>query len=188
MKPHSLSIILRPKERKENKLWDPIALREAILNAFVHNDYTTELAPKFELFPDRILITSYGSLPQGLSEEEFFKGISMPRNIEIMRIFKDLELVEQLGSGVPRILQSYPQSSFYFSDNFIRMTFPKFVLVPKTMEETMEETRGEINGGVNEVLECIQLNPGIRSKTIQTILKMKQRSLERHIEYLRKTD
>ena len=41
-----------------------------------------------------------------------------------MRIFKDLELVEQLGSGVPRILQSYERKCFRFMDNFIRMTFP----------------------------------------------------------------
>lgn len=183
---------ITPKERKENKLWDPIALREAIINAFVHNDYTYELAPKFELFPDRIEITSYGALPQGLSEEEFFQGVSMPRNIEIMRIFKDLDLVEQLGSGIPRILQSYPQSSFHFSENFIRMTFPKFVLVPNNMEETKAEINGGVNGGVSggvsEVLKCIELNPGIRSKTIQTVLQIKQRTLERYLENLRKTD
>ena len=173
---------ITPKERKENKLWDPIALREAILNAFVHNDYTTELAPKFELFPDRIEITSYGSLPQGLSEEEFFKGISMPRNIEIMRIFKDLELVEQLGSGVPRILQSYPQSSFYFSDNFIRMTFPKFVLVPKTMEETMEETRGETS---LFILNLIKLNPEITAAELATRLEISQRGVEYHLKMLK---
>lgn len=42
-----------------------------------------------------------------------------------MRVFKDLELVEQLGSGIPRILQYYDKSCFKFSENFIRMYFPK---------------------------------------------------------------
>jgi len=41
-----------------------------------------------------------------------------------MRIFKDLDLVEYLGSGVPRILESYGKDYFTFSDNFLRMTFP----------------------------------------------------------------
>jgi ATP-dependent DNA helicase RecG len=112
------------KERDELRPWSPIALREAILNAFVHNDYTTEVPPKIEIFEDRIEITSTGGLPNGLSQEEFFEGYSVPRNKEIMRIFKDLGLVEQLGSGVPRILENYSRECFKFSDNFLRMTLP----------------------------------------------------------------
>jgi len=112
------------KEREEKRLWDPIALREAIINAFVHNDYTNEVPPKFELFSDRIEITSAGGVPEGLSQQEFFEGYSVPRNQEIMRIFKDLGLVEHLGSGVPRILESYDKDCFTFSDNFLRMSFP----------------------------------------------------------------
>lgn len=112
------------KERKEQRLWNTIALREAVINAFVHHDFSKEVPPKFELFDDRIEITSAGGLPEGLSEEEFFEGFSVPRNKELMRIYKDVDLVEQLGSGVPRILASYPRSCFKFSDNFLRMTFP----------------------------------------------------------------
>jgi predicted HTH transcriptional regulator len=110
-------------ERSDKRYWSPIALREAILNAFVHNDYATEVPPKFEFFEDRIEITSTGGLPLGLSEKEFFEGYSVPRNKEIMRIFKDVGLVEQLGSGVPRILESYGKECFTFSEHFLRMTF-----------------------------------------------------------------
>ena len=39
-----------------------------------------------------------------------------------MRIFKDMELVEQLGSGIPRVLQTYGRESFKFSDNFVRQS------------------------------------------------------------------
>ena len=46
------------------------------------------------------------------------------RNKELMRIYKDLNLVEHLGSGVPRMLESYPKDFFKFSSNFLRMTFP----------------------------------------------------------------
>lgn len=111
------------KERGNKRLWDAIALREAVINAFVHNDYTAEVPPKFEIFDDRIEITSAGGLPEGLSKDEFFEGYSVPRNKEIMRIYKDLNLVEHLGSGVPRILESYPKDCFKFSANFLRMTF-----------------------------------------------------------------
>ena len=60
----------------------------------------------------------------GQSEEDFFSGASMPRNRELMRIFKDLDLVEQLGSGMNRILRSYDRSIFRISEHFIRVAFP----------------------------------------------------------------
>ncbi len=112
------------KERIDKRLFNPVALREAVVNAIVHNDYFNEIPPKFELFSDRIEITSAGSIPQNLSREEFFDGYSVPRNKEIMRIFRDLEMVEYLGSGIPRILKAYSRKSFVFTENFTRMIFP----------------------------------------------------------------
>ena len=99
-------------------------LNYAVINAIVHNDYTSEIPPKFEFFNDRIEITSFGSLPQGMTEKEFFEGYSVPRNKELMRVFRDLDLVEHLGSGVPRILRSYGKECFKFTENFLRMIFP----------------------------------------------------------------
>jgi predicted HTH transcriptional regulator len=99
-------------------------LREAVINAIVHNDYSFEVPPKFEIFPDRLEITSAGRLPESLTREEFFNGISIPRNKELMRIYRDVELVESLGSGIPRILRAYGEDCFKFTDNFIRITLP----------------------------------------------------------------
>lgn len=112
------------KERIDERRWNPVALREAVINAIVHNDYSNEVFPKFEIFSDRLEITSAGGLVAGLSQEEFFEGHSVPRNKEIMRIFKDLEMVEYLGSGMPRILQYYDKDCFSFSENFLRIVFP----------------------------------------------------------------
>ena len=115
--------LITSKTRIDTRLWNAVALREAIINAVVHNDYTREVPPKFEIFDDRIEITSAGGLPEGIKKQEFFMGFSVPRNQEIMRIYKDIELVEHLGSGIPRILQSYSEECFQFSENFLRITF-----------------------------------------------------------------
>ena len=111
------------KERIDLRLWNPVALREAVINAIVHNDYTREVPPKFEIFADRIEITSACALPEGLTQAEFFEGYSIPRNKELMRVFKDLEMVEHLGSGLPRITEFYGPECFRFTDNFLRITF-----------------------------------------------------------------
>ncbi|MDR1004507.1 MAG: putative DNA binding domain-containing protein [Prevotellaceae bacterium] len=112
------------RERLERQLWNAVALRESVINSVVHNDYSHEGFPKIEIFDDRIEITSHGGLPQGMDQEEFFAGYSIPRNKEIMRIFRDLDMVEYLGSGVPRIVRIYGKECFKFTDNFVRITFP----------------------------------------------------------------
>lgn len=132
------------KERIEFRQWNAVALREAVINAFVHNDYTREIAPKFEIFSDRLEITSYGGIPNGLSEKEFFDGYSIPRNKEIMRIFRDLDLVEQLGSGLPRILKHYDKSCFYFTDNHIRMILPMVQVAEQVTEQATEQVTEQV--------------------------------------------
>lgn len=53
-----------------------------------------------------------------MTEKEFFEGYSVPRNKELMRVFRDL--VEHLGSGIPRILRAYGRDCFRFTENFLR--------------------------------------------------------------------
>ena len=121
---NKVAATITPMERIETPLWNKVALREAVINAIVHNDYSFEVPPKFEIFPDRLEITSAGRLPESLTKEEFFHGISIPRNKELMRIYRDVELVESLGSGIPRILKAYGEDCFQFTTNFIRLTLP----------------------------------------------------------------
>ncbi len=151
------------KFREDKPMWDRLAVREAVINAIVHNDYTNEVPPKFEIFSDRLEITSYGTIPMGLSEDEFFSGVSLPRNKELMRVFRDVEMVEALGSGMPVILRKYGRESYSFLQHFIRLTIPvlnggdpKNVTKNVTKNEPKNVTKNEPK---NELLvaesECI---------------------------------
>jgi len=175
------------KERINKRLWDSVALREAIINAFVHNDFTNEVPPKFEIFPDRIEITSSGGLPEGLNQFEFFEGYSVPRNKELMRVFKDLGMVEQLGSGVPRILESYGKDCFTFSDNFLRMSFP--VLGGQVSGQVGGQVGGQeekLTKRQKEVFELIKADPGISRKQLSDKLGINQSAVQKHIVALKK--
>ena len=167
------------KERKETKLWNPVALREAVINAIVHNDYTSEVPPKFEFFDDRVEITSFGSLPQGMTEKEFFEGYSVPRNKELMRVFRDLDLVEHLGSGVPRILRSYGKECFKFTENFLRMIFPATAQV--TAQDTAQDT-AQVTAQVKELIEI--LSKEMDRQEIQDMLGLSHRENFR-LKYLK---
>ena len=110
------------KRRIDSPLWDERAMREIVINAIVHNDYyTNEVPPKFEIFSDHIEIISAGRLPIDMTQDEFFSGVSSPRNKELMRVFRDVEMVEALGSGMLRIGKAYSlKRIFSFTTNFIK--------------------------------------------------------------------
>lgn len=146
---------ITPMERIETPLWDKVAVREAVINAIVHNDYSFEVPPKFEIFPDRLEITSAGRLPESLSREEFFTGISIPRNKELMRIYRDLDIVESLGSGIPRILRAYGKDCFIFTDNFIKITFP--VSKQHSVQAKGDDYASvQVSVQVNRLISCLE--------------------------------
>ncbi|MBI4602382.1 MAG: hypothetical protein HY721_10530, partial [Planctomycetes bacterium] len=80
------------------------AVREAVINAVVHADYSIGGAgTKVAVFDDRIEITNPGLLPFGLTLEAALAGVSRLRNRVIGRVFRELGLIEQWGSGLGRI-------------------------------------------------------------------------------------
>ncbi len=185
---------ITPKERIEKTLWDKVAIKEAVINAIIHNDYTNEIPPKFEIFDDRLEITSAGGLPLGLSREEFFSGVSNPRNREIMRVYKDLKMVEQLGSGIPRILRAYSKESFVFMPNFTRMVFYKSGAIGGAKS-------GAIGGAIDiqsnnkkiyltdrqrEIIDLIKQNPKIGYRSIAAVLDINPSAVLKHLENLKK--
>ncbi|HBZ2982048.1 TPA: putative DNA binding domain-containing protein [Legionella pneumophila] len=81
-----------------------VMLREAVINALVHTDYSQRGAPiRISFFDDRIEIENPGILLPGLTIEDMRQGISKIRNHVIARVFRELNLIEQWGSGVSRI-------------------------------------------------------------------------------------
>ncbi|MEA4960073.1 RNA-binding domain-containing protein [Lutispora sp.] len=165
--------------RKEKRLVDPTALREAVINAIIHNDYSNGIPPVFEIFSDRFVITSSGGLPQELSQEEFFEGISAPRNKELMRVFKDVKLVEQLGSGVQRILKIYDKSIFKFSPNFLKVSFPI-----KNVGDNVGEKTIKLNKTQKNILSLIKQNNYITQAEISIKLNKTTRTIERNMKKL----
>jgi predicted HTH transcriptional regulator len=79
----------------------PAALREALVNAVVHADYAQRGAPiRVAVFDDRVEVENPGILVPGLTVEELREGISRVRNRVLARVFNDLGLIEQWGTGV----------------------------------------------------------------------------------------
>ena len=82
----------------------PVAIREAVVNAVAHADYSQHGAPiRVALYDDRLEVESPGLLPFGLIINDLTHGISRLRNRVIGRVLHELKLIEQWGSGIPRM-------------------------------------------------------------------------------------
>ena len=91
---------------RRQEVWTvpPVAIREAVMNAVVHMDYAQQGAPvRIAMFDDRIEVDNPGLLPFGLTVEEIRRGVSKLRNRVIGRVFHELGLIEQWGSGIQRM-------------------------------------------------------------------------------------
>ena len=81
-------------------------LREVVINALVHADYSHRGTPiRIAFYDNRIEVESPGLLLPGVTVEEMKRGIMQIRNPVIARVFHELDLIEQWGSGIPGIFR-----------------------------------------------------------------------------------
>ncbi len=82
--------------------WDfaPEAVREGVINAFVHRDWTRPTDIEVCLYDDRLEIVSAGPLPNNVTVERMKLGLRVPRNPILVQTLRDYGYVEHMGMGV----------------------------------------------------------------------------------------
>lgn len=98
-------------QRKDYPAYPLFALREGLVNAMVHRDYSTIGGSLcVEIFPDRLTICNPGQLPEGWSTDDLRKTHgSHPSNPDIARVFYLREFMEQLGMGTQKLIAECKQ-------------------------------------------------------------------------------
>lgn len=90
---------------QRNERWDyPLAaVREALVNAVAHRDYTIAgIDVELSLYSDRIEVVSPGRLPNTVTVEKMRAGYRASRNELIKEVLRDYRYIEATGLGVPR--------------------------------------------------------------------------------------
>lgn len=172
-------------QRIEKTLFDFNVAKEALLNAIVHNDWLSGV-PTIQQFEDRIEIMSYGGLPKGLKLEEFYRGISKPRNPKLMKIFIDLNLAEQTGHGVPLIVKKYGKGAIEVEKNYIKITIPfDKELLEKNNNYEIKEIKDKLNKIENQIIELIQKKEEYTAYELSNELEVSKRTIERALASLK---
>jgi predicted HTH transcriptional regulator len=101
----SLEMRIDGTRRSEHWQFPLVAVREALINSVVHADYSQRGAPlRVAVYDDRLEIENPGMLVPGLTVDDVLSGVSRLRNRVIGRVFRELGLIEQWGSGVGRMI------------------------------------------------------------------------------------
>ena len=104
-------------QRKETTQIPLKVLRETVVNAVMHRDYSiSQRKIQVHVYSDRIEITSPGTLANTLTLEKIRYGNSVPRNIFLVKFLDNLRYFDGLGRGIPMMLQLMEE----------RITFEKY--------------------------------------------------------------
>lgn len=98
--------------------------QDVLQQSEVHNKWSESDCPGIYIYEDRLVIQSFGGIPNNLTKEQFLKGVSRPVNKELMDIFLKCGFCEQSGHGVPEVVNKYGEAAYNFDGSFIFVTIP----------------------------------------------------------------
>lgn len=181
----TVEFVMTGKPRRD-QVWEyPLeAVREAIINAVCHRDYTIPSNVEVRIYDDRLEVWSPGRLPSGIALEDLFKPHSSHlRNKGIGGVFYDMELIEQWGGGIDKMLRfcgdtGLPEPEFKEDQGF-RVIFRKDI-------HTEENLRTQ---GLNErqikIVLYAKEKKQIRISTVKTLIpEVSEKTLYRDLQDL----
>jgi len=115
------------------RYWDypPEVIRELLVNAFVHRDWTNANINRIEIYADRMEITSFGGLPNTLTLEKIKAGQQYPRNPILIRYSRDYGYMDDRGMGIRKkviplmIENNKSEPEFKVTEDFFKVILKK---------------------------------------------------------------
>lgn len=102
LQPHISEERLTGMTRRRHWDYPPEVIRELLVNAFAHRDWTRQGDCRLIVYRDRLEVVSPGALPNGMTIEKMKGGQQAPRNANIVRILRDYGIMEDRGMGIRR--------------------------------------------------------------------------------------
>lgn len=146
--------------RTDERDYPEDAVREALLNAIVHREYSFSGSTIINLYSDRLEIISLGGLVSGLSLEAAMLGASQPRNEKLASLFYRMKLIEAYGTGISKIISCYKglpvRPKFENVEGAFRVVLPnthaqelneedeKYLPILRLFEKQKEITRSDV--------------------------------------------
>jgi ATP-dependent DNA helicase RecG len=183
--------------RREKKWLYPFeALRELLINALAHRDWTRFVDVEIAGYLDRLEIISPGSLPNSMTVDKMLAGQRFARNHLIVEVLRDYGYVDARGMGVrakvvPALMASGVKWMVDATDDFVKTTVGKAStsgVINKKQPETAQVESGKRRESVGKaarmVLEMCREKPSITIPELAELIGITERSVQRNMQKL----
>lgn len=187
-----------PDGRKNKPEYAERAVLEAMVNHFIHRDYTVMGGEvHLDIYDDRLTVTSPGGMYNGslIQDLDIAEVSSERRNPILANVMAQLDYMEKRGSGLTRICNETKALDGYKDE-----LKPVFKSTPTQFQTIIYATSGASNVGENvgdmsereitdrqqNILNLIKESPTITAKQMSERLSVTQRTIERDIAILKK--
>lgn len=171
----------RGLERIDKQDYPEEAIREALLNAIVHRDYSFSGSIIINVNDACMEFISIGGLLPGLSAEDIRSGISQPRNRKLAEIFHRLRLIESYGTGIRKIYALYKNCSVQprieVTPNTFKLVLPNMNAFAATEEQhkaDVKSTSPAVTPQMRTVLDYLREYGEICDEDLQELLNIKK--------------
>jgi len=142
-------------------------IREAVLNAIAHRDYTITSEVVIKQFPNQIIIINPGGFPKGVTIENILTVSSTPRSRLMTEILEKTGLVERSGQGVDKIFSitlSKAEPDYKNSDMFQVSLILRTEIIDKAFHVFVNQYQNsdiEPKLGVEQIITLYKIRNGI---------------------------
>lgn len=168
-------------KREDLRDYPEEAIREALLNAIVHQEYALGGYSLVRLFSDRLEIVTLGGLVVGVEMDDIMMGVSYLRNRHLAEVFYRLHFIEAYGTGIAKIKNAYSnqyvQPLFESTPNAFKIVLPKCD-GKKPIEDKSSRERE------NDALEYMENKDSITRAELQKAMGVSQATATRIIRVL----
>lgn len=169
----------RDGTRNEVKDYPEAAIREALVNLFVHRDFSIPAASTITCFSDRIELLSFGGVLPEADPELLKLGASMPRNPRLAEMLLRLSAMEKYGIGIPLMYSSYKpyglEPKLIEYPRALMIVLPRITLHPENLSETERHIVDFLrNKGASkraEIQNSLQRSYGFTVNALQSMLE-----------------
>ncbi len=187
-----------PDGRKNKPEYAERAVLEAMVNHFIHRDYTVMGSEvHLDIYDDRLIVTSPGGMYNGLLIQNLnIADVSSERRNPILaNVMAQLDYMEKRGSGLTRICNETKALEGYKDE--LKPVFKSTPTQFQTIIYATADTQnvGDHDGDVSEtklterqqiILNLVKENPAITGKQMSETLSVSQRTIERDLSALKK--
>lgn len=180
-------------KRTDTPLVPSRAVREAIINALCHRDYTlSNRSISIGIYDDRLEIISPGRLPKDMTLEKLkITHESYPRNKEMARVLYRCGFIEQWGGGTEEIIDScaefgLAEPEFIEDDNTFIVRFRANFAAGRVKQQTHDYSK--LTERQKEILSIMQQRKRVTTSELESLLteKVTKRAIQKDLSILKK--